>query len=365
MPTFNGDPNQPIYCTAGNLMDLMQMMLQNQQAAAEAAQRLATPTPRPGDSMKDELREYQKEVKYVLDTKTDDAWRVGILADAEVIGGTDILLKNQRESPATRPIEVDKWKIRSKALYRRMLPSLIGNVRTTIGALEADNAAALWDKINIEYGISLAEEHVNVFREFTRLQVRDNDYLSFQRRFRYLVARHKELCQGTEDVYHDLFLNGLREFQKTFVKSRLDNFYSTGQEPIVNIDLDDLMKQLTNRSSKKVGNEPKKHQPQADSATARKDEEKDKDAKVRKCTHCKKDGHTVDRCFTLHPELKRKKKDKKDEDKKDNKDDKKDDLMASQPSATAVIVKVGSYSTSTAPKGASKPWSLIRAPVLI
>ncbi|OJD10662.1 hypothetical protein ACJ73_09732, partial [Blastomyces percursus] len=38
MPTFTGDPNQPIYCTAGNLMDLMQMMLQNQQAAAAAAQ---------------------------------------------------------------------------------------------------------------------------------------------------------------------------------------------------------------------------------------------------------------------------------------------------------------------------------------
>ncbi|OJD12287.1 hypothetical protein ACJ73_09381, partial [Blastomyces percursus] len=125
-----------------------------------------------------------KEVKYALDTKTVtrfdgsnyEAWRVGILADAEVIGGIDILLKNQRESPATRPI-VDKWKIRSKALYRRMLSSLIGNVRTTIGALEADNAAALWDKINIEYAISLAEERVNVFRELTRLQVRDNDYL--------------------------------------------------------------------------------------------------------------------------------------------------------------------------------------------
>ncbi|OJD14704.1 hypothetical protein ACJ73_09051 [Blastomyces percursus] len=108
MPTFTGDPDQPIYCTAGNLMDLMQMMLQNQQAAAEAAQRLATPTPR-SDSLRDELREYQKEVKYAPDTKSVttfdgtnyEAWRVGILADAEVIGGTDILLKNQRESPAT------------------------------------------------------------------------------------------------------------------------------------------------------------------------------------------------------------------------------------------------------------------------
>ncbi|KMW67863.1 hypothetical protein BDDG_12386 [Blastomyces dermatitidis ATCC 18188] len=35
MLTFNDDLNQPIYCTAGNLMNLMQMMLQNQMTAAE------------------------------------------------------------------------------------------------------------------------------------------------------------------------------------------------------------------------------------------------------------------------------------------------------------------------------------------
>ncbi|EQL31026.1 hypothetical protein BDFG_06565 [Blastomyces dermatitidis ATCC 26199] len=257
MPTFNGDPNQPIYCTAGNLMDLMQMMLRNQMAAAETTQHLTTPAQR--DTTRDELREYQKEVKYALDTKSVttfdgsnyEAWRVGMLADAEVIGGTDILLRTQRESPFTRHIDSEKWRIRSKSLYRRMLSSLVGNVRTTIGTLEADNAAALWDKINVEYAISLAEERVNVFKELTKLQVKENDYLTFQRRFRYLVARHKELCQSTEDVYHDLFLNNLQDYQRPFVKTRLDEFFSTGQGPIVNIDIDDLMKQLTNRTFKK------------------------------------------------------------------------------------------------------------------
>ncbi|KMW67884.1 hypothetical protein BDDG_12408 [Blastomyces dermatitidis ATCC 18188] len=34
-PTFNDDSNQPIYCTADNLMNLMQIMLQNQMTAAE------------------------------------------------------------------------------------------------------------------------------------------------------------------------------------------------------------------------------------------------------------------------------------------------------------------------------------------
>ncbi|KMW69428.1 hypothetical protein BDDG_13576 [Blastomyces dermatitidis ATCC 18188] len=53
MPTFNGDPNQPIYCTAGNLMNLMQMMLQNQITAAETTQHLTTSAQR--DTMRDEL----------------------------------------------------------------------------------------------------------------------------------------------------------------------------------------------------------------------------------------------------------------------------------------------------------------------
>ncbi|EGE87131.1 hypothetical protein BDDG_10083 [Blastomyces dermatitidis ATCC 18188] len=118
MSIFNGDLNQPIYCTAGNLMDLMQLMLRNQLAAAETTQRLTTPTPAQSsrDTMRDELREYQKEVKYALDTKSVttfdgsnyEAWRVGMLADAEVIGGINILLKNQRESPFTCRIDSEK-----------------------------------------------------------------------------------------------------------------------------------------------------------------------------------------------------------------------------------------------------------------
>ncbi|KMW68051.1 hypothetical protein BDDG_12546 [Blastomyces dermatitidis ATCC 18188] len=35
MLTFNDDLNQSIYCTAGNLMNLIQIMLQNQMTAAE------------------------------------------------------------------------------------------------------------------------------------------------------------------------------------------------------------------------------------------------------------------------------------------------------------------------------------------
>ncbi|OAT01194.1 uncharacterized protein BDCG_16958 [Blastomyces dermatitidis ER-3] len=105
MLTFNDDLNQPIYCTAGNLMNLIQMMLQNQMAAAEITQHLTTSTQR--DIMRDELWEYQKEVKYALDIKS-----------VITFDGSNY----------------EAW---------CMLSSLVGNIQTTIETLKADNAAAL------------------------------------------------------------------------------------------------------------------------------------------------------------------------------------------------------------------------------
>ncbi|OAT02955.1 uncharacterized protein BDCG_17854 [Blastomyces dermatitidis ER-3] len=55
MLTFNDDLNQPIYCTAGNLMNLMQMMLQNQMTVTEITQHLTTSVPAQRDTMRNEL----------------------------------------------------------------------------------------------------------------------------------------------------------------------------------------------------------------------------------------------------------------------------------------------------------------------
>ncbi|KMW69162.1 hypothetical protein BDDG_13329 [Blastomyces dermatitidis ATCC 18188] len=305
MLTFNGDPNQPIYCTAGNLMNLIQMMLQNQMAAAETAQHLTTSVPAQRDTMRNELQEYQKEVKYALDTKSVttfdgsnyDAWCVDMLTDAEVIDEINILLRTQQESPFTHHINSEKWRICSKSLYRH--------------------------KINVEYVISLAEEQVNVFKKLTKLQVKKNDYLTFQRHFCYLIAHHKKLCQSTEDIYHNLFLNNLQDYQRLFIKTHLNEFFSTGQRPIINIDIDDLMKQLINHTFKKITTEQKK-QPQTNSVTVKKNKNKDKNKDEDKSTSKKKN-------------------DKKN----DKKEEKKDDLMSSQPAANAAITKIEFYSSFT------------------
>ncbi|KMW67878.1 hypothetical protein BDDG_12402 [Blastomyces dermatitidis ATCC 18188] len=220
MLTFNDDLNQPIYYTAGNLMNLMQMMLQNQITAAEITQHLTTPVPAQRDTTRDELQKYQKEVKYALDIKSvttfDDsnyeAWCVDMLTDIE-------------------------------------------------------------------------------------------------RHFHYLIAHYKELCQSTEKVYYNLFLNNLQNYQRLFIKTCLNEFFSTDQGSIVNIDIDDLMKQLINRTFKKIITEWKK-QPQADSVTAKKNKDKDKD----------EDKSTPK---------------KKNDKKNDKKKEKKNDLMSSQSAVNA------------------------------
>ncbi|OAX79761.1 hypothetical protein ACJ72_05915 [Emergomyces africanus] len=64
------------------------------------------------NDLKQEIREYQKEVKSSLDTKAEttfdgsnyqlEAWNVGILAVAEIIGGTDILTKKTNKKRPQR-----------------------------------------------------------------------------------------------------------------------------------------------------------------------------------------------------------------------------------------------------------------------
>ncbi|ODH45980.1 hypothetical protein GX48_07927 [Paracoccidioides brasiliensis] len=173
--------------------------------------------------------------------------------------------------------------------------------RTTIGALEPDNAAAPWQKISFEYAVSLAEERMNVMKELSTLYVKDNDYPTNQRRFRYLVARHKELANNRDDFYHDLFLNGLRNHRRAFVKTRLDDFMRQAKDPIVNIDIDDLMKQLTNPTSKTKDSERTKT-PQANTATNDGNHQPSASTST-KCEICKPAGHVKKTRWRLHPEL--------------------------------------------------------------
>ncbi|KGQ00692.1 hypothetical protein PAAG_12648 [Paracoccidioides lutzii Pb01] len=119
IPTPNA--NGMITMTTADLLTFCQQMM----TARENA-RMSDTTP--AYTLKQEIREYHKEVQASMDTKTVttfdgtnyQAWRIGILADAEVIGATDILMKNQHEPPeeyGTNQLDKERWTVCTKALY--------------------------------------------------------------------------------------------------------------------------------------------------------------------------------------------------------------------------------------------------------
>src|ERR1700689_4320667 len=84
-------------------------------------------------------------------------------------------------------------------------------------------------------------------REWLTLKLNGNDFTSYYAKFKRIEAKIKNLNITVEDMLHDAFLQNL---QSAFVNSRLDEFFATGSqhEPIQNLNLDDLIRQLNNRS---------------------------------------------------------------------------------------------------------------------
>ncbi|OJD15253.1 hypothetical protein AJ78_04475 [Emergomyces pasteurianus Ep9510] len=162
------------------------------------------------------------------------------------------------------------------------------------------------------------------------LQVKDNDYLAFQRRFRYLSPRYKKLASSSDDFYHDLFLNDLQEHQKAFVNTRLDDFYATGQDSICNIDMNDLMKQLTNRTSK---TKDERLKPQRVTTTSTASTTSTWNASSSKCDWRELNK---DKIITTEENTGRKRRGKKDKEKDDKKEE--SDLLASQPAAANAAI---------------------------
>jgi hypothetical protein len=81
------------------------------------------------------------------------------------------------------------------------------------------------------------------------LRLEDNDYMSYMRRFKQLVNRLKIIGQGmADDVLHDLFILGLEKRQCNLVNQKLDEFYSGGHDEVRDLDLHELMNQLTARA---------------------------------------------------------------------------------------------------------------------
>ena len=94
--------------------------------------------------------------------------------------------------------------------------------------MEAVDASPLWELINAKFGITEAQERYNLVRDMCSLEIQDPDYFAFQTKWQHFDAAARRLNLTYDDMHHDLFLQGLRNWQKHYIGIRLDEFFATG-----------------------------------------------------------------------------------------------------------------------------------------
>ncbi|EDN04180.1 predicted protein [Histoplasma mississippiense (nom. inval.)] len=132
IPTLNS--NGMVTMAAADLIALCERLISARALPPPPSPPPPPPSPPPPNSIPEEdpnmlAREYQKEAQASLNTKSVtmfdginyQMWKMAFLLNAEVISGADILNKNQQKSSE-------------------------GSVCLTVGFIQPDNAAALWNK---------------------------------------------------------------------------------------------------------------------------------------------------------------------------------------------------------------------------
>jgi hypothetical protein len=177
-------------------------------------------------------------------------WRADILNDALLIDAKDILTGEETSAPRSlSKLDAALWQRRNDSLYARMFNSMAPTVRQIIGPQTRTSAADHFIRASECFGISAAKERYLLVQELTTLKLRD-DWTQYLNRYREIQSRLEELNATKEDIEHDLFLIGLGSWNSTFVRTKLDEFFATGQrnQPIQNLNLRDLQGELSNRA---------------------------------------------------------------------------------------------------------------------
>ena len=174
-------------------------------------------------------------------------WRDSILRDAHMIEAKNIL--DQTNPPNdSNEIDIARWDTKNEIMHTRILQSITPHVQETISWEDSILAAELWARITSTYGLSTAEERLMTVKALLDINPQGN-YPAMIRDFQRIGAKLKRMNLSFDDIFHDIFLCSLGLWQQSFVRTKLDEFFSCGQGPIKNLDIAAFADQLVARSA--------------------------------------------------------------------------------------------------------------------
>ena len=106
----------------------------------------------------------------------------------------------------------------------------------------------LWRRLNTIYGLLPAEERLLTIKTMINLQTQNNP-IAMMRQWEALTTWVKEKAYSAPDICHDIGILLLGDWQKTFVRGVLDDYFALSMEGKVHhLDMHKLIEKLEVRS---------------------------------------------------------------------------------------------------------------------
>jgi len=180
-------------------------------------------------------------------------WRQGFLLAAETIEAREIIDNEEIKPPHwLTKLETAIWRAKHRVLLHYLISTLPPAVAQSLEGINRQSLLTVWRHLQATYGISRAQERLNVIRSFKNLTLEGNDYHNYLTKYRKIVTQMENLGITIQDILHDNFIAGLGDYNKVFVDSQLDIFYANSRNNpgrITNLNLSHLQEALLNRAS--------------------------------------------------------------------------------------------------------------------
>ena len=247
-------------------------------------------------------------------------WQKAILRDAEYISARDLL---EEGTPETNdPIQKAGLAMKNRLLENRIQNTLPLNIQQQVYTDRIQSPHTLWRRLNTIYGLSPAEERLLTIKTMINLQPQYNP-IAMMRQWEALTTRVKEKAYSATDICHDIGILLLSDWQKTFVRGALDDYFALSMEGKVHcLDMHKLIEKFevcskTNSGQyiplsypfyqqdpriAKGGEEAQKAGKQAPKQSGSQAADKETERDDNLCPHCKCGYHLEDDCWIKHPE---------------------------------------------------------------
>ena len=166
-----------------------------------------------------------------------------MLIDADYLNARHILT-GTREHLLDDDLQHFSWEVCARLLHTRILDQLSPDVSKTIQTSHIQEPSEIWQRLEALYGLSKAEERLLLVKTMMNLKPQGNP-LAMMRHWQQLGLAMMDKQYTAAEIYHDMGIVLLGDWQRGFIRSQLDDLFTRSKEGRAHVlDMPILINQL-------------------------------------------------------------------------------------------------------------------------